>query len=74
MSLVNIVNVINQELQLGMETRDRLIADIRQTIVDRRAVLDTEEKIAEQRIETIKTEFAERDANLRKLVSETQAP
>jgi phage/plasmid primase-like uncharacterized protein len=70
-SLVNIVNVINQELQLGMETRDRLIADIKQNIVDRRAMLDAEEKIAEQRIETIKSEFAERDANLRKLVAET---
>jgi phage/plasmid primase-like uncharacterized protein len=71
MSLVNIVNTINQELQLGMETRDRLIADIRQNIIDRRAMLDAEEKIAEQRIETIKSEFAERDANLRKLVAET---
>jgi phage/plasmid primase-like uncharacterized protein len=71
MSLVNIVNVINQELQLGMETRDRLIADIKQNIIDRRAMLDAEEKIAEQRIETIKSEFAERDANLRKLVAET---
>lgn len=69
MNLVNTINVINHELKLGMETRDRLIADIRQGIADRRAILDTEEKLAEQRIETIKTEFAERDANLRKLVS-----
>lgn len=69
MNLVNIIDVISHELKLGMETRDRLIADIRQNIADRRAVLETEEKIAEQRIETIKSEFADRDANLRKLVS-----
>jgi len=71
MSLVNIIDVISHELKLGIETRDRLIADIRQNIADRRAMLEAEEKIAEQRIETIKSEFAERDANLRKLVAET---
>ena len=70
MNLIATVNTINEELRLSMETRDRLIADIRHNIVDRRAFLDAEEKIAEQRIETIKTEFAERDANLRKLVSQ----
>lgn len=71
MNLNNVIGTINNELVLGMETRDRLIADIRQNIADRRAMLEAEEKIAEQRIETIKSEFAERDANLRKLVSET---
>lgn len=71
MNLLHAAHVIHEEIRLGIETRDRLIADIRQGLADQRAMLEAHEKIAEQRIETIKTEFAEREANLRKLVDET---
>lgn len=70
MSLIATVEAIQAEIKHNMEARDRLVLALRQTITDRRAMLETEEKIAENNIAAVEKEFADRDAALRKLIGE----